>query len=105
MRRGDGRLGVLGIGERGGGMVLGLQCGQTGPLVFLRLQVRFRPGNGRLRRSVLRRGATRRAGVGSGHDGLPRVTHFLYRRSGLATEQTDDTDQNNHEPRHRVARH
>jgi hypothetical protein len=96
--RGDGRLGVLGIGERGGGMVLGLQRRQTGPLVFLRLQVCFRPGNGRLRRSVLRRGGARRAGVGGGYDCLPRIAHFLYRRSRLATEQTDHTDQNNHEP-------
>jgi hypothetical protein len=98
VRSGGGRLGVLGIGERGGRMVLGLQCRQTGSFILLCLQVRFRPGDGRLRRSVFRRGAARRAGVGRGHDCLPRVTHFLYGRSGLATEQTDHTDQNNHEP-------
>jgi hypothetical protein len=102
---GGGRLGVLGVGERGGGMVLGLQSGQTSPRIFLRLQVRFRPGNRGLRRSVFRRTAARSAGIGGGHDGLPRVAHLLHRRSRLAAEQTDDTDQNDNEPRHRVAGH
>jgi len=50
VRRGGGRLGVLvlGIGERGGGVVLGLQCRQTGSFILLCLQVRFRAGDGRL---------------------------------------------------------
>ena len=89
---------MLGIGERGGGMVLGLQCRQTGSFILLCLQVRFRAGDGRLRRSVLRRAAARCAGVGSGDDRLARIAHFLHRRSRLAAEQTDDTEQNNHEP-------
>ena len=98
MRRGDGRLSVLGVGERGGGVVLGLQCRQTGSFILLCLQVRFRAGNGRLRCSVLRRVAARGAGVGSGDDCLARIAHFLHRRSRLAAEQADDTEQNNHEP-------
>jgi hypothetical protein len=105
VRSWGGRFGVLGVGERGGGMVLGLQSGQTGPRIFLRLQVRFRSGNGGLRRSVFGRAAAGGAGVGSGHDCLSSVAHFLHGRSRLATEQTDDTDQDNNEPRHRVAGH
>jgi len=93
---------VLGVGERGGCVVLGLQSCQTGPCIFLRLQVLFRPANGRLRGVVFRRAAGDCARGRSGDDSLPRVAHFLHRRSRLAAEQTDDTDQNNHEPRHRV---
>ena len=80
MRIGSGRFCVLGIGQRRGGMVLGLQRCETGSLVFLRLQVRFRPGNGGLRCIVLRRATRSGTGGGGGHNCLARVAHFLYRR-------------------------
>ena len=89
---------MLGVGKRRGGMVLGLQRGETGTRVFLRLQVRFRSGNGRLRRIVFRRTAGSCTGGGGGHNRLARVAHFLHRWPYSATQQTDDTDQNNHEP-------
>ncbi len=89
---------MLGVGQRRGGVVLGMQRGETGPRVFLRLQVQFRSGNGRLRCIVFRRTAGSCTGRGGGHNRLARVAHFLYRRPHSATEQTDDTDQNNNEP-------
>jgi hypothetical protein len=105
MRSWGGRFAVLGVGERGSRMVLGLQSCQTGPCIFLRLQVLFRAADGGLRCIVFRRAAGSCARGGGGHDCLPRVAHFLHGRSRTATEQTDNTDQNNDEPRHRVARH
>ena len=43
-----GRIGwVVGVGERSGGVMLGLHGGQTRPRIFPRLQMIFRPGNGR----------------------------------------------------------
>ncbi|MEA3158718.1 MAG: hypothetical protein QOD95_266, partial [Gammaproteobacteria bacterium] len=49
MGNGDRRFGVLGVGERYGGMVLGLQRRQSRPAVFLRLQVRLCSRTRRLR--------------------------------------------------------
>ncbi len=89
---------MLGVGKRRGVMALGLQRGETRPRIFLRLQVRFRSGNGRLRCMVFRRTTGSCTGGGGGHNRLARVAHFLHRRPHSATEQTDDTDQNNHEP-------
>jgi hypothetical protein len=105
MRIGGGCFGVLGVGKRNGGMVLGLQSGQTRPCIFLRLQMRFRPGDGCLRCIVFRRTAAGRARRGSGHNGLPGVAHFLHGWSRSAAEQTENTDQDHKEPRHRVAGH
>jgi hypothetical protein len=91
---------MLRVGERGGGMALGMQSRQTGPFILLRLQVLFRAADGRLRCIVFRRAAGGGARGGGGHDCLARVAHFLHRRCRAAAEQTDDTDQNNNEPRH-----
>jgi len=89
---------MLGVGERSGGVVLGLQRSQTGTPVLLSLQVRFRPGNGRLRCIVFRGTAAGCARGGGGDNGLPRIAHFLYRRRRSAAKQTGNPDQNKNEP-------
>ena len=89
---------MLGVGERGGGVVLGLQRSQTSTPVLPSLQVRFRPGNGRLRCIVFRGTAAGCACCCGGNNGLPRITHFLYRRRRSAAKQTGNPDQNKYEP-------
>jgi hypothetical protein len=83
-------------------MVLGMQGRETRSRIFLRLQVRFRAGDGGLRSIVFRRTTASRAGSGRSHDGLASVAHLLHGRPYLAAKQTGNSDQNNNEPQHRV---
>jgi len=96
---------VLGVRQVNGRVALGLHGSQTGSCILLRLQMRFRSGNRRLRGIIFRRRAAGCAGGRGGNNRLPSVAHFLYGRPRSATQQTGNTDQNNKEARHRVARH
>ena len=98
MRDSRRRFCMLGVGKRRRRVMLGLQGGQTGARVFMSLQVRFRPGNGRLRGIVFRGTAADGPRRGCGHNGLARVAHFLYRRRRSAAKQTGNPDQNKNEP-------
>jgi hypothetical protein len=102
MRNSRRRFCMLSVGKRGPRVVLGLQGSQTGAREFMSLQVRFRPGNGRLRCIVFRgtaAGGTRR---GRGNNGLARVAHFLYGRRRTAAKQTGNSNQHKNDPRHRL---
>ena len=99
------RFRMLGVGKRRRGVVLGLQGSQPGACIFMSLQVRFRPGDGRLRRIVFRGTAAGGSRRGRGHNGLARVAHFLYRRRRSAAKQTGNSDQYKNDPRHRRQRH
>ncbi len=98
MRNSHRRFRMLGVGEGGSGVVLGLQRSQASTPVLLGLQVHFSPGNGRLRCIVFRGAAADCARGGGGDNGLPRIAHFLYRRRRSAAKQTGNPDQNKNEP-------
>jgi hypothetical protein len=96
---------VLRAGKGRGSVVLRLHRCQPGSAILFGLQMRFRSCNGRLRSGVIGRANPCRAGRGSRHDGLPSIAHFLHRWPRAAAEQTEGTDQDNNEPRHRMPRH
>jgi len=103
--RGSLALRMLHVRERRSRVVLGLQRGESGTRIFLRLQMQFRADDGGLRRIVFRRTAAIRTGSSGSHDGLASVAHLLHGRPHLAAKQTGNSDKNNNEPQHRVARH
>jgi hypothetical protein len=96
---------MLGVGEGRRGVMFGLQGREAGSRKFLRLQMRFCSHDRGLGGIVFGRTATGCAGGGSGHNSLAGIAHFLHRGSHLTAKQTDNSSQNNNEPRHRVARH
>ncbi len=88
VRQRHGRIRVLriGIGERGGSVVLGFHRRQAGAREFLRLQMRFGANNGGLGGVEIRRIGARCASRLGGGDGLPRIAHFLHGRAGTSGE-------------------
>ena len=103
--RGSLALRMLHVRERRSRVVLGLQRGESGTRIFLRLQMQFRADDGGLRRIVFRRTAAIRTGSSGSHDGLASVAHLLHGRTARATGEAGDTTQDNNEPEHRVPRH
>jgi hypothetical protein len=92
------------IGEGGGGVALGFQCGQACAREFLCLQVCFRAGDGGLGGVEIRGCRRRRARRPGGGDGLTSVAHFLHGSAG-ASGEAGNTDKYSKEMQHRVIGH
>ena len=94
----------IGIGEGGGGVVLGFHGRQAGPGEFVRFEVSFRASNRRFGRVKVRRLRSRGACGLRGGDGLASVAHFLHGRTGASSE-AGNTDKKSKEAQHTVTRH
>lgn len=105
MRRRRLALGMLRVGECRRRVMLGLQCSEPRSRVLLRLQMRFGTDDRGLSGVIFGRTAACRPGGGGRHDGLAGIAHLLHGRPHLAAKQTGNSDKNNNEPQHRVARH